>query len=194
EYGPMPSAPGIQSFPTQCTHALNPLDALVKTLTTASVSIPNIAEASAAAAMPLGTHGRVGVEATSTAFRSVVSTTVGVMVTLLRLRGFQLSHRGAQTEGDHEIEEREPEQHGDRVPEPRALEDLHAVLREQERRADHQGQREERGELLELEEDPVHCRHGLDEVGARALRNRRSVIDVEPVAEADGEEREGRRH
>src|SRR5436190_1040357 len=69
--------------------------------------------------------------------------------------GPQLGDRGAQPEGDHEVEEREAEEHGNRVAQPRPPHDLRAISPEDECRRHREGQREERAELLELEEDRV---------------------------------------
>jgi hypothetical protein len=147
---------------------LKGFDAAVKTLTTASASIPSIAAISAATAAPLGIVGASGGLAVST-LRSTSSITFALMIVPppSSCRA-QLRHGRAETEGHHQIEECRSHQHRDRVAKPRPVKNLDAVLPEDERRHHGERQREERPELLELEEDLMDVWGVLDEVRSRA--------------------------
>jgi hypothetical protein len=103
----MPAAPGIHSLPTSCTQVLKGFDAAVKTLTTASASIPSIAAISAATAAPLGIVRALGGHAVST-LRSTSSISFAFMIVPSPpSRWAQLRHGRAETEGHHQVEERQ---------------------------------------------------------------------------------------
>src|ERR1043166_769512 len=164
----MPCAPGIQSLPTLCTQPLKASEATVSWLISASVSTAIPAASSAATASPVGRCGCVEFVAIPAAAAAVrVSSSPVVMVSLLwgghprrvplfpsdlRSRGLQLGDGRAQTEGDDQVEERQPDDHGHRVAKPRALHHLAAIAPEDEGGHHGQRQRDERAELLELEE------------------------------------------
>src|SRR5690242_4421520 len=112
--------------------------------------MPTMGAISAPTAIPPGVRSRTGGAHTSTSsLPASCSSSSGS-------GGPELGDRGAQTEGDHEVEECEPHQHRHAVAHPGALEGLNTVPPENERRADRERQREERTEFLELEEDLAH--------------------------------------
>src|SRR5262249_25836239 len=197
EYGPIPAAPGIHSFPTSCTQVLKGLDAAVNTFTTARASIPSIAARSAATAAPLGSTVASRDQATSTG-RSTSSIRFGLefglMVSLLSSRRAQLRHGCAKAESHQQVEERQPHQYRDRVTKPRSAQNLRTVPPEDERGHHRERQREERPELLELEEDLMDRRGVLDEVRTWALGERGAIVDVQPVPQDDGDQRRGGSH
>src|SRR5947207_3595453 len=139
----MPSAPGIHSLPTLWTHVLNVGQMSVPWFTAASVNIPIIAAINAATASPAGTHAFFGadhISITSSVFLLIcVSTMVVILVSpFRRSSGLQLGHGGAETERNHQVEERQTEENRDRVTKPRPPNHLHAVPPQELRRSNRQ--------------------------------------------------------